>query len=82
MMTYSTSAAAIFASSAWVSSGSGVVSLEGITSSPIMEQTVPIRPTFFPASSRMDLSRKLVVVLPLVPVMPIMCIFRAGFPWN
>ena len=57
-------------SSCWVSMGSGVVRLAGTTSSPIMEQTVPIRPVLRPASSRMDLTRKLEVVLPLVPVMP------------
>ena len=78
MTTQSTPASTMRASIACVSTGSGVVSFVGMVSSPIIEHTVPIRPTFLPASSRMDLSRKLVVVLPFVPVMPIMHILRAG----
>ena len=80
--THSQPAFAMRLSSVWVTMGSGVVRLAGITSSPIIEHTVPIRPVFFPASSRMDLIRKLEVVLPLVPVMPISIIFSAGFPKN
>ena len=68
--THSQPASAMRRSSCWVSLGSGLVRLAGTTSSPIMEQTVPIRPVLRPASSRMDLTRKLEVVLPLVPVMP------------
>ena len=80
MITNSQSASAIFFKSACVSIGSGVVNSEGIASSPIMEQTVPISPTLQPASSKMDLSRKLVVVLPFVPVMPIRRTRIAGCP--
>ena len=54
----------------WVSMGSGVVRRLGMVSSPIIEQTVPIRPVLTPAASMMAFTRKLVVVLPLVPVMP------------
>ena len=64
------------------SMGSGVVKREGITSSPIIEQTVPIMPALCPAASRTDLMRKLAVVLPLVPVMPMSFRRRAGLPKN
>ncbi len=60
--------------------GSGVVRRFGRVSSPIMEQTVPIRPVFTPAASMMLFTRKEVVVLPLVPVMPSIISFSAGLP--
>ena len=45
MITNSQPASAILLKSACVSIGSGVVNSDGIASSPIMEHTVPIRPT-------------------------------------
>lgn len=62
--TYSMPASAIWRKSRWKSTGSGVVRLEGIFSSPIIEHTVPINPVLGPAFSKIALTKKLVVVLP------------------
>ena len=80
MITHSMPASTMRRSSVWVSIGSGVVSRLGMVSSPIIEQTVPISPVFTPAASMMALTRKLVVVLPLVPVMPSIISFSEGLP--
>ena len=80
MITLCMPASTMRRSSVCVSMGSGVVRRLGMVSSPIIEQTVPIRPVLMPAASKMLLTRKLVVVLPLVPVMPSIISFSAGRP--
>jgi len=80
MTTYSAPASAILRSSCCTSIGSGVVSLDGSTSSPTIEHTVPMSPVLWPACSRIDFTRKLEVVFPFVPVMPTSFIPSAGFP--
>ena len=80
MITHCTPASTMRRRRVWVSMGSGVVRRLGTVSLPIMEQTVPIRPVLMPAASMMDFTRKLVVVLPLVPVMPSIISFSAGLP--
>ncbi len=68
------------ASSACRSGASGVVRTLGSTSSPMRVSTVPSRPVERPAARSPASTRKAVVVLPLVPVIPIVTIPAAGSP--
>ena len=61
---------------------SGVVLFDGRCVSCHADSMVPIRPISTPALSRMERTRYVVVVFPLVPVMPIIFILRAGCPKN
>jgi len=60
------------------SSASGVVCGAGRILPATWYSTVPTSALLRPAACRMDSIRKLVVVLPLVPVMPVIRSFSAG----
>src|SRR5919198_1315087 len=70
------------ASSACTSGASGVVKPVLISSAPIMVATVPISPGTRPAAASPARIRKVVVVLPLVPVTPSIDIAAAGWPYT
>ena len=72
----------ITASRACTSGASGVVRTAGSSSSPIRARTVPIRPVVCPPAHNAASSRKLVVVLPLVPVIPVVASASAGSPYT
>ena len=63
-----------------ISIGSGVVRRLGSLVLPAMQPVVPMMPQRMPAASKMLLSRKVVVVLPLVPVMPTSFMRCCGWP--
>jgi hypothetical protein len=77
-----TPATRIRASSDCSSTASGVVCPAAVPSSPIRYWIVPMRPVLWPAARSMDSTRKDVVVLPLVPVMPTRVRAREGWPKN
>jgi len=66
----------------WRSRLSGVVFTARWRSSAYRTSIVPISPTLRPASRRIDSTRKLVLVLPFVPVTPTSSSSSAGWPKN
>ena len=74
--------ARICANSRWRSIASGVVRTTGRSSPPTTEVTVPISPVRIPPASSRSRTRKAVVVLPLVPVIPTVRSAAVGSPWK
>ena len=83
MITWVQPAERIFARSPCNSKLSGVVRSVSRTSSPIMLQMVPIRPTFAPiAVSSSSFRRYVTEVFPFVPVTPMIFMSSAGCPYQ
>ena len=73
-------AARMRASSAWISTLSGVVCVGTDDSPPTRSSTVPMTPQGIPAACSTECARYAEVVLPLVPVMPTTVMCAEGSP--
>ena len=73
-------ASSISRKSRWRSMASGVVRTTSRSLPPTTDLTVPSSPQGRPAASRTARTRKALVVLPLVPVIPTTCSSAVGSP--